>query len=136
MATKKSHALLTDFQAVQIFMLKSKNAQPKRKTSAAQIGLLFGVCEKTIRDIWSGRTWDQETRHLDPTRAIIEHKSPGRPRGSRDSTKRKAGYMQSLSCIGQKGGFESIDDDLFVWEVQSSFPLISPVVYLQDDDLQ
>mmetsp|Transcript_30742 Transcript_30742/g.82323 ORF Transcript_30742/g.82323 Transcript_30742/m.82323 type:complete len:125 (+) Transcript_30742:377-751(+) len=31
----------------------------KGKISAKRLGPIFGVCEKTIRDIWSGRTWSK-----------------------------------------------------------------------------
>jgi hypothetical protein len=27
---------------------------------------MYGVSEKTTRDIWMGRTWKAETRHVDP----------------------------------------------------------------------
>ena len=29
----------------------------------------YKVSEKTVRDIWRGRTWHHETLHLDPPRA-------------------------------------------------------------------
>ena len=37
-------------------------------TPATAVGRAFGVNEKTVRDIWAGRTWAKETWQLDPSR--------------------------------------------------------------------
>jgi hypothetical protein len=40
--------------------------------SPTVVSNLYGVNEKTVRDIWSGRTWSKEIRlHLDPSRAAV-----------------------------------------------------------------
>jgi hypothetical protein len=78
----KPHARLTQEQAVAIFRVKAS------APSAVKIAAYFGISEKTVRDIWTARTWSQETSHLDPTRTV-ELKQIGRPKGCRDSKPRK-----------------------------------------------
>jgi hypothetical protein len=42
--------------------------------SSSKVSRMYGVSEKTIRDIWVGRTWKAETRHLDPLRPLeVQH---------------------------------------------------------------
>ncbi len=58
------------------------------------------VSEKTVRDIWTGRTWSRETWHLDTSRNL-QLKQLGRPKGCRDSQPRKqrgSGLPLSRSC--------------------------------------
>jgi hypothetical protein len=78
----KPRARLTEDQAIQIF--KSKLDAP----SASKLATIYHVCEKTVRDIWTGRTWSRETCHLDPSRTL-EIKQTGRPKGCKDSQPRK-----------------------------------------------
>ena len=75
--TKLSHA-----DAISIYKAKSTSVQ------ANALGVTYGVCEKTIRDVWSGRTWAKETWHLEPARKTAL-KQIGRPKGSKDSKPRK-----------------------------------------------
>ena len=52
----------------------------------------YNVSEKTIRDIWKGRTWFRDTLHLDAARADLAdrlQRRPGRPRGSKDVRPRR-----------------------------------------------
>ena len=56
--------------------------------SATQLGKLYEVSEKTIRDIWTGRTWVRETWRLDTSRSIPVKKI-GRPKGRKDNKPRK-----------------------------------------------
>jgi hypothetical protein len=80
----KTRAKLSVHQVVDIFQLKKNMiSQP-----AAQVARQYDVSEKTVRDIWAGRTWSSETWHLDTTR-ILQHKQIGRPKGCRDSKPRK-----------------------------------------------
>ena len=78
----KPRARLTEDQVLDIFKLKGSSKY------ASQLGALHGVSEKTVRDIWTGRTWSLETHHLDTSRPIVI-KNPGRPKGSKDSKPRK-----------------------------------------------
>jgi hypothetical protein len=91
-AALKTRAKLSVPQVVDIFQLKKDlSAQ-----SAAQVARQYEVSEKTVRDIWAGRTWTSETWHLDTTR-ILHHKHIGRPKGCRDSKPRKHRSKQVVS---------------------------------------
>jgi hypothetical protein len=62
----RPRAVLTASQVVAIFQYKAV------MRSSSKVSRIFGVSEKTIRDIWMGRTWKAETRHLDPLRPLEE----------------------------------------------------------------
>ena len=81
---------LTESEAISIHMLKPTATCP---SSATTVAGAFGVNEKTVRDIWTGRTWSHAT-----SPSSRGKKRPGRPR------------YQNLS----------IDDLLFVWEKQKA----------------
>jgi hypothetical protein len=112
-AIAKPRAVLTKSQAITIFQLKH------RLSSATKVARSYSVSEKTVRDIWTARTWATETWHLDPARAIkIKH--TGRPLGSRDSKPRKlrqasvGGFAQSstfTTLICHQMSITSLDDD-------------------------
>ena len=74
---------LTEDEAIGIFQCKGG---PSNATKTARA---FCVSEKTVRDIWTGRTWAKETSHLDASRAI-KVTQMGRPKGRRDSHPRKS----------------------------------------------
>ena len=86
----KTRAILTAEQAILIFQIMQSHGgiqsiQSGRLRPSA-VARAFGVSEKTVRDIWKGRTWLRETMHLDPARfvtAAARLRPPGRPRGSR-----------------------------------------------------
>jgi hypothetical protein len=82
-APKRARSVLTDEQAVEIFRLKFTSHQSARPPPATHVAKWYGVSEKTIRDIWKGRTWRLETWHLDTTRPFPD-KQRGRPIGSKD----------------------------------------------------
>ena len=69
----KTRTILTTEEAIEIFRIYlSNNRKPSKAgatASAAKVAAAFKVNEKTIRDIWSGRTWIRELMHLDPARA-------------------------------------------------------------------
>ena len=73
----KSRARLTEASVLEIFKSKGNGL------SASKIGVRYGINEKTVRDIWTGRTWLKETARLDPSGSIRLQKL-GRPIGSRD----------------------------------------------------
>ena len=79
----KTRAILTAEQAIDIFKIKiSGPAAIRQQLSPSKVARAFGVNEKTVRDIWKGRTWFRETMHLDPARVITAAslRPPGRPR--------------------------------------------------------
>ena len=78
----KPQARLSEAQAIAIFQSRASNQ------SAAKVAKSYGVNEKTVRDIWTCRTWAKETWHLDPSRRV-EIKRMGRPIGCRDTKPRK-----------------------------------------------
>jgi hypothetical protein len=83
-------AILTDEQAQQIFRYKPAPEDKTRKRAAA-LSKIYGVSVKTIRDIWSGRTWYRATCHLDQSKPLAPErlqKKAGRPKGAKDSKPR------------------------------------------------
>ena len=78
----KHRAKLSQSDVISIFQAKATRIQ------ATVIARSYGVSEKAVRDIWSGRTWAKETWHLNPSRTLIV-KQTGRPKGSRDSRPRQ-----------------------------------------------
>ena len=91
---KSTRAVLTKAQVLQIFDLKKERAPfaDKGGRSTADIAKLYGVTEKAIRDIWTARTWFRETLPLEPSRPEIDgrlKRQPGRPKGSKDRTRRR-----------------------------------------------
>ena len=81
MRSYSQRKLISD-DAVRIFKLKLKQIKPSAVAS------VFNVSEKTIRDIWSARTWAKATEHLDPQRCTSVKNKPGRPLGRKDTNKR------------------------------------------------
>ena len=79
--TAKSRAKLVIKAVIDIFKMKASDRQ------ASSIGRVYGVSEKAIRDIWSGRTWARVTWHLDQSR-MLTIKQLGRPVGRKDSRQR------------------------------------------------
>lgn len=75
----RTRSILTIGEAIQIFEIKIQSGAHCR---ACTVAASFGISEKAVRDIWKGRTWHNETKHLDPLRAGLPDrlKPPGRPR--------------------------------------------------------
>ena len=97
---QQNHTVLSKAQVLEIFHLKAR-ASPKgtrlsSAISSSTVAKWYGVCSKTIRDIWMGRTWYRATHPLEPGREDSRErlsKQPGRPKGSKDSkprTRRKS----------------------------------------------
>ena len=99
---KKPRATLTSADAVEIYR-RSLHRAPRslrpasQWASAAALAREYGVSEKAIRDIWTGRTWAEDTRHLDSLRAPRTARPKGRPPGRRDNgpRRRKAAAARS-----------------------------------------
>ena len=78
----KTRAKLTLSDVLDIF---------RRRRTAPNAGVVskqYGISEKAVRDIWSGRSWSRETWHLDTSRPMPANKI-GRPMGSKDVKPRK-----------------------------------------------
>eukprot|EP00292_Cryptomonas_paramecium_P019018 CAMPEP_0113665068 /NCGR_PEP_ID=MMETSP0038_2-20120614/2092_1 /TAXON_ID=2898 /ORGANISM="Cryptomonas paramecium" /LENGTH=111 /DNA_ID=CAMNT_0000580365 /DNA_START=30 /DNA_END=362 /DNA_ORIENTATION=+ /assembly_acc=CAM_ASM_000170 len=66
-AHRRPHTVLTKDQAVEIFkykLLKERSGRVRNSKDCKALAQEYNVNEKTVRDIWSGRTWQQETREL------------------------------------------------------------------------
>ncbi len=66
-----SGAVLTREIVLDIFRYKIENVQAVESAvsrHASMLAGMYGVSEKTIRDIWTARTWSEETSILEPTR--------------------------------------------------------------------
>ena len=77
----KPRARLTEAEVLTIFRMRGTSS-----SSASWIAKCYGVNEKTVRDIWTGRTWSRETCNFART---VQLKSRGRPKGCKDSQPRK-----------------------------------------------
>ena len=116
----KTRAKLSVEQVIEIFQNKGTTAT----SSAAVVARQYGVSEKTVRDIWKGRTWCGETWHLDTSR-VVQTKRIGRPKGCKDSKPRKpkADGRDEASCsppdhlVGgaSAASGQSVDQQLHEW---------------------
>jgi hypothetical protein len=89
----RPRAVLSKVQAIEIFQIKlAADDSMIPSPSAECVAVTFGISEKTVRDIWKGRTWARETYHLDPTRPVLEKKGFGRLQGSEDSMPRNVSW--------------------------------------------
>jgi hypothetical protein len=61
-----NRVILSEQDVLEIYRVKHMNQLKdyKQRTTAALLARSYGVGTKTIRNIWSGRTWKQETQHL------------------------------------------------------------------------
>ena len=69
----KPRAILTRELAVEIYRYKIENMEAVASAvgrHASMLAGLYGVSEKTIRDIWTARTWSEATCMLEPTRRM------------------------------------------------------------------
>ena len=87
----KSRAKLAESDAIRIFKLKFVNS------SATSVGKMFNVNEKTIRDIWKGRTWEQETLHLDTARQLRQKPENQEDRNALKRRKMKAARSKRVA---------------------------------------
>ena len=65
-ASVLNRVILSEQDVLEIFRVKHMNQLKdyKQRTTAALLARSYGVGTKTIRNIWSGRTWRNETKHL------------------------------------------------------------------------
>ena len=88
--TPRARAKLTLSDALDIYNCKGSDS------SAAAVSKLYCVSEKTVRDIWTGRTWSKETWHLDESRTL-KIKKMGRPLGRKDAQPRKPRVLRPIT---------------------------------------
>ena len=95
----KASSVLSKEQAIGIFKLSLVQSPGRKRKTATSVAKEFRVSEKTIRDIWSGRTWHVETMPLDPSRSPRAAKKNGRPLGRKDSLPRKSRKSTNSTTI-------------------------------------
>ena len=88
----KPQAILTEDKAIEIFKVSLQRSAIE-KPNASLVAREYGVNEKTIRDIWTGRTWRDETQPLAIGREPRPREKTGRPLGSKDSVPRRRKVM-------------------------------------------
>ena len=82
----RPRAILTSRQAMDIFRLSLPAAGRPTATAVARE---YGVSEKAVRDIWTARTWADDTSLLDPRRPPRPFRPTGRPLGRLDAGPRR-----------------------------------------------
>ena len=99
LAKRRSRSVLSAQQALEIYNAKISNssAMIKDRISTAQLASKYGVCDKTIRDIWRGNTWTHATWHLDMAKPYHPVRL-GRPKGSKDRKPRRPRVVTSIAA--------------------------------------
>ena len=125
----KPRAILTRDQAIAIFQLRPTSESPSTTRASFMVARAYSVSEKTVRDIWRGRTWHRETVHLDPMRPARPEVSPGRPLGRKDSMPRRKPMrnfsgrkMSSASATSCSNANDPFHDDWPNWARADSYP--------------
>ncbi len=125
----KTRTILTLEQALQIFEIKFDVSNPHGgRRTAASVARSFGVSEKTVRDIWIGRTWVREMMHLDPTREAKASslKLPGRPKRSTTVVDHECSATRHSNCFLCECDVESTPST-------SIYKAVSTICELQQD---
>ena len=99
----KSRAVLSSKQVQEIFEHKRRNmnaTSSSEKISSPVLAKIYGVGEKTIRDIWNGRTWFRETSNYEKMRSskTCELNSPSY---RRKEANKHADMQFQKKCRGQ-----------------------------------
>ena len=123
--SRKTRTKLTEADALDIFHCKAQ------LMSAAFVSKKYGVSEKAVRDIWTGRTWSKETWHLDTSRSR-PLKKMGRPVGREDAKPRKPRVLPreldtskfrdaaaAVSSHLDRHHDKSVDEQLHEWYLRS-----------------
>jgi hypothetical protein len=131
-SARRPRAILIASQVVAIFQYRAV------LRSSSKVSRMFGVSEKTIRDIWVGRTWKAETQHLDTLLPLeMHHANQARALDSAEEARwpltasMRAGFQDKdsldfgahalLSIESDRSSpNQSIDDLLFDWEQAGS----------------
>lgn len=104
---QRSRAVLTKEQAIEIFKLRFAC---KIQVSAPRVAQHYCVNEKTIRDIWKGRTWTKET-----LQRSFSNRPPGRPLGSKNKKLEKK-IPLPVPFGPNSNGHNSVDAQLYEWD--------------------
>jgi hypothetical protein len=134
---KKPTGALTKDQAMDIFRISLTHAPHKERPTAVSVARAFHVSEKTVRDIWSARTWHDETLPLDVNRIPREARKTGRPPGRCDSKPRKPRTLKSSSSpppSESKTNAEPIADSIQTYPSNDSSRYQSDIFDLSCDD--
>jgi hypothetical protein len=131
---KKPTGALTKDQAMDIFRLSLTLAPHKERPTATSVARAFHVSEKTVRDIWSARTWHDETLPLDVNRIPREAKKTGRPPGRCDSKPRKPRTLKSSTSPQSTKHAEPIADSIQTYPSNDSSRNQSDIFDLSCDD--
>ena len=91
----KPRARLTEGQAIHIFEYNRSEQAP----SSAKLAAWYGVSEKAIRDIWTGRTWLSVTQPPAPDQPR-GRRMVGRPKGRKDQRPRRKRVVVSSQFAG------------------------------------
>ena len=91
----KPRARLTEGQAIHIFEYNRSEQAP----SSAKLAAWYGVSEKAIRDIWTGRTWSSVTQPPAPDQPR-GRRMVGRPEGRKDQWPRRKIFVVSSQLAG------------------------------------
>ena len=100
---RHGRAILTVAQVQAIFRYKSASFA-KDSEKAGALARMYGVCVKTVRDIWGGRTWYRATFHLDQSKPFTPErlqKKAGRPKGAKDRKPRARKITFDGTCVDE-----------------------------------
>ena len=100
----KARARLSKAEVIQIFKLRVCTDRTSKLQTALEVARTYCVNDKTVRDIWNGRTWAHETKHIDRDKEMSPSRL-GRPKGHKDSKprqRRSVGKCNLDSAIRQK----------------------------------
>ena len=101
----RHRAILTEQQAIEIFGFASSH---QIVSSAIAVARMYGVNERTVRDIWKQRTWTHATHPLEGSMRVESKKKAGRPKGSKDTKPRKQKQGPMLSSGSGRKALVSI----------------------------
>ena len=125
--TQRARAKLTQSDALDIYRKKGS------VTSAAAVSKLYGVSEKAVRDIWTGRTWSKETWHLDKSRPLPIRKM-GRPLGRKDAQPRKPRSLQMTKSVSWSQMPAQISPESQSTDMESIFRIAMPEARMKVTD--
>jgi hypothetical protein len=124
---RRSRTILTEHQVVEILKYKliNETSDSKIKAIGSKLAKMFGVSDKTIRDIWKGRTWRRLT--------LRTSKAPQKSSAVMDSRiffNKGCAHESCMWCYKDRTALawppsvinenrSSIDTQLFLWTIES-----------------
>ena len=109
--TRFSRFALSATKVLDIFRLKTQDSA-EGKISAVTVAKVFGISSKTVRDIWTGRSWYRTTHQLEPNRADADERLQrhvGRPKGAKDRKPRTRRHVESDVDTGKLPILRAVD---------------------------